>query len=207
MTDNTNESFPKKVWDTLSRIDVKDHIEIADVKKDGRSIYQYTYLSWSWAWAQLMAVFPESELVIEDEQWLENKTVMVNTKIFVREGDTSLCRSMWLPVMNQSNNAIENPTTRQISDGRMRCIVKNLAMGFGLGLDLWAGSDIPVGAADDPIGEAKLDLVTGLYDRLSETERKGFLAWMEITALSEITESRYQSARKQLERKITNASK
>ncbi len=195
-------SFPKAVWDKLSRIDIGDHIETADVKKSGQTVYTYQYLSWSWAWAQLMSNYPESFFDIGDEQWLENMTVMVTTQITVRDGENEIARPMWLPVMNQSNNAIENPTTRQISDSRMRCIVKNLAMGFGLGLDLWAGSDIPVGAADDPISESKLDLLTGLFNKLDETARTGFLAWLDVPTLADITESRYQSARKQLERKL-----
>jgi hypothetical protein len=200
-------SFPKLVWDRLSRIDVGDHIETAEVKKDGRVVYTYQYLSWSWAWAQLMSNYPESFFDIGEEHWLDNKTVMVTTQITVVDGDQSLCRPMWLPVMNQGNNSIENPTTRQISDSRMRCIVKNLAMGFGLGLDLWAGSDIPVGAADDPISDAKLDLLSGLYGKLDDTGKTGFLAWMDVPGLADITESRYQSARKQLERKIQSAGK
>jgi hypothetical protein len=195
-------SFPKVVWDCLSRIDVGDHIQIAEVKKDGRTVYKYSYLSWSWAWAQLMANYPESNFDIGDAEWLENHTVMVTTQITVRDGEKELTRAMWLPVMNQANNSIENPTTRQISDARMRCIVKNLAMGFGLGLDLWAGSDVPVGAVDDPISEAKVELLNGLFERLGENGQAGFLAWLDVPSLSDITESRYQSARKQLERKI-----
>jgi hypothetical protein len=195
-------TFPKVVWDCLSRIDVGDHIQTAEVKKDGHVVYSYQYLSWSWAWAQLMSNFPESDFDIGDEVWLENSTVMVTTQITVRDGGQELTRPMWLPVMNQANNSIENPTTRQISDARMRCIVKNLAMGFGLGLDLWAGSDVPVGAVDDPISEAKVELLSGLFDRLDEKGKAGFLAWLDVPGLSFVTESRYQSARKQLERKI-----
>ena len=200
-------SFPKVVWDCLSRIDVGDHIQTAEVKKNGAVVYTYQYLSWSWAWAQLMSNFPESDFDIGDESWLENQTVMVTTQITVRDGEKEITRPMWLPVMNQANNSIENPTTRQISDARMRCIVKNIAMGFGLGLDLWAGSDIPVGAVDDPITEAKVELLSGLFGRLGENGQAAFLAWLDVEKLSDITESRYQSARKQLERKIKASNK
>ena len=88
----------------------------------------------------------------------------------------------------------------------MRCLVKNLAI-HGLGLDLWSGSEIPVGTVDDPIGEAKLELLTGLYDQLYDQDQKGFLAWLEVKAISDITESQYQRARVQLERKVKAKSK
>jgi len=201
------ESFPRQVWKRLSRIDVGDHIQTADIKKDGRTVFTYQYLGWSWAWAQLMSIYPESELEILPEDTLPNGTVMVQIQITVREGENALPRRMWLPVMNQSNNSIENPTTRQISDSRMRCIVKGLAMGFGMGLDLWTGSDMPVGTVDDLISASKLELLAGLFGQLDETAKKGFLAWMEVDGLAEITEGRYQSARKQLERKVQAVAK
>jgi hypothetical protein len=195
------QSFPAVVWNTLSRIDVADNIETAEVKKDGRVMYTYQYLSWSWAWAQLMKRFPESEYVIEPEDHLENGSVMVNTTVIVRDGQKTFARKMWLPVMNQANSSIQNPTSRQISDSRMRCLVKNLAI-LGLGLDLWAGSDIPVGSVDDPIGNGKLELLTGLFDKLDKDSQAGFLAWLDVPSVAEIKESQYQRARKQLERKV-----
>ena len=197
----TDKAFPSEIWETLSRIDVADNIQTAEVKKDGRVMYTYSYLSWSWAWAQLMKYYPESFFTILPETWLENETVMCNTEITVVDGLRQFTRPMWLPVMNQGNSSIQNPTTRQISDGRMRCMVKNLAI-LGLGLDLWAGSDIPVGTVDDPIGSAKLELLQGMFDKLDQDGQAGFLAWLDINQLGEVTESQYQRARHQLERKI-----
>jgi len=55
----------------------------------------------------------------------------------------NLARSMWLPVMDYKNNAIANPSARQISDAKMRCLVKCIAM-FGLGHYIYAGEDLPV---------------------------------------------------------------
>jgi hypothetical protein len=51
-------------------------------------------------------------------------------------------RMMWLPVMDHRNNAIKNPDARKISDTKMRCLVKCLAM-FGLGHYIYAGEDVP----------------------------------------------------------------
>ena len=44
--------------------------------------------------------------------------------------------------MDYRNNAVENPSARQVSDTKMRCLVKCLAM-FGLGHYIYAGEDLP----------------------------------------------------------------
>jgi hypothetical protein len=49
---------------------------------------------------------------------------------------------MWLPVMDFNNKAIVNPDARQISDAKMRCLVKTCAM-FGLGINIYDGSYSP----------------------------------------------------------------
>jgi len=54
---------------------------------------------------------------------------------------------MWLPVMDFRNNSISNPNSRQISDAKMRALVKCLAM-LGLGHYIYAGEDLPAGDAD-----------------------------------------------------------
>ena len=50
-------------------------------------------------------------------------------------------RKMWLPVMDYTNKSIENPTSRDVSDARMRCLVKTLSL-FGLALDLYFGEEL-----------------------------------------------------------------
>ena len=54
----------------------------------------------------------------------------------------NLIREMWLPVMDYKNNAVENPNSRQVSDTKMRCLVKCLAL-FGLGHYIYGGEDTP----------------------------------------------------------------
>ena len=49
---------------------------------------------------------------------------------------------MWLPVMDNRNNSIANPSSRQVSDTKMRCLVKCFAL-YGLGHYIYAGEDIP----------------------------------------------------------------
>jgi hypothetical protein len=139
-----------KVWKTLSKVDINTHIE----KKGNLS-----YLSWAWAWGVLMEHYPQAEYrfashhVLMDDgskrqldtQFYPDGTASVTCAIEIPTGDsvTELRREMWLPVMDYRNNSISNPTSRQISDTKMRCLVKCLAM-YGLGHYIYAGEDLPV---------------------------------------------------------------
>lgn len=122
-------SDKNKVWATLSKIDVSKHIE----KKSNLS-----YLSWAWAWATLMEHYPESSYEFHPLEVGEDGTVTVSCTVRVLQ--TS--RMMWLPVMDNRNNSIKNPDSRKISDAKMRCLVKCIAM-HGLGLYIYAGEDLP----------------------------------------------------------------
>jgi len=115
----------KEVWDVLSKVDVSEHTE----EKAG-----LTYLSWAWAWDLLMRSYPDAEYEFLDEKFFPDGSCTVECIVCIR-GKT---RSMWLPVMDYRNNAIENPSSREISDSRMRCLVKCLGM-FGLGSRLFTG--------------------------------------------------------------------
>lgn len=140
-----------EIWAKLSKINVNDITETKVVQ--GKSL---TYLSWAHAWKILMENYPDAsytllgENTIEDCQvrekvdgkWTTHSgcTVMVGVEVNIR----GVIREMWLPVMNAKNNALTNPDVRSISDTRMRCLVKCLAM-FGLGHYIYAGEDIPDG--------------------------------------------------------------
>ena len=125
-------SFAKEIWDKFSNMDVNVHTE-----KRG----QFTFLSWTWAWDALMREYPESTYDYDDAIFVGD-TLEVRVSITVKSGEDELTRSMWLPVMDYKNNAIPNPTSRDVSDARMRCLVKCLAM-FGLGHYIYAGQDLP----------------------------------------------------------------
>ena len=199
------ETFASQVWNTLSRIDVADHIETAEVKnKDGRVMYTYQYLGWAWCWSILMKHFPDSEFTVMPEDIHPDGSVMVNICVVVRDRKEMRGKTMYLPVMDPRNNSVINPTSRMVSDTRMRCLVKCLAM-LGLGLDLWTGSDYPVGVEDDAISPEQVELLTGMFAKLDEDTQAGFLVWMGVTAISDVPVLKYQSARKQLERKLKQA--
>ena len=116
-------------WETLSKINVNDHTE-----KNGN----LTYLSWAWAWQKLMENYPDSVYQFEPNEYHPDDSVTVHCTLTV----DGITRPMWLPVMDNRNNAISKPTSRQISDTKMRCLVKAISM-FGLGSYIYAGEDLP----------------------------------------------------------------
>ena len=117
-----------EIWTTLSKIDVSKHVE----KKNGLS-----YLSWAWAWGVLMQQYPQADYSFAPSELHPDGTVTVHCAIMIGQCH----RTMWLPVMDHRNNAIKNPDARKISDTKMRCLVKCLAM-FGLGHYIYAGEDV-----------------------------------------------------------------
>jgi len=141
-TRNTSKSEPsyKSVWDTLSAVDCSDHVE----KKNGLS-----FLSWAWAWGIMMEHYPEASYSFSSPIRDEFGTVEVWCTVKIGP----LERRMWLPVMDYKNNAIKNPDYRKISDTRMRCLTKCLAM-FGLGHYIYAGEDIP-SKSEEPAEQAQ----------------------------------------------------
>ena len=130
----------KDIWDTLSKIDVSEHTE----DKNG-----LTYLSWAWAWGVLKNFYPEAEFHFKlwekadgtKSDILEYPDGSASVECHVAIGDMN--HSMWLPVMDYRNRAISSPSSRDISDTKMRCLVKAIAMGFGLGFYIYAKESIP----------------------------------------------------------------
>lgn len=129
----------KDIWDTLSSIDVSGKID----KKGNLS-----YLSWAWAWAELMKRYPGAGYVFEPPVVMPDGSV----EVWVTLSIDDCSRQMWLPVMDHRNNSIINPSSRQISDTRMRCLTKCMAM-FGLGHYIYAGEDLP----DPEVAQAKVE--------------------------------------------------
>lgn len=141
----------KSTFELLNDINVEEHTE----DKNGLK-----YLSWAWAWAEFKKKYPDATYEIWRDESGKPYTFdpdlgyMVYTSVTVN----GLTHSMWLPVMDNKNNAMKN-VKYKVSKGRytadvepatmfdvnkaiMRCLVKNLAM-FGLGLYIYAGEDLP----------------------------------------------------------------
>ena len=130
----------KDVWETLRAVDTSK----VEVQKSGLS-----YVGWADAWACMMEHYPESTYNFPDPTFYgleDNKTCEVNCSVSI--GD--LTREFSLPVMTamMPMKSIPNPTSRDISDAKARCLVKVLAM-FGLGLHLWEKKDNQTGKPRD----------------------------------------------------------
>lgn len=139
-------SFYKEVWDTFSAVDVKPLIS---------KNQNVEYITWSKVWRVIMEKYPASQYEFEERdiinmtQEVPAKTVEVSCTLTIVENATrprKAVRMMHLPVMQSFGQflAIENPTARQISDARMRALVKAAAM-FGLGLTMWSGDEFVSG--------------------------------------------------------------
>ena len=123
------------VWKTLAAIDVSNHVETKN------NLY---YLSWGWAWSTLCEHYPDSTYTYSEPKWCDRtNTVEVEVTVTV-EGKAI---SIWLPVMDYRMKAIESPTSRDISDARIRCLVKCIAM-HGLGMCLYMGETKPQAFTD-----------------------------------------------------------
>ena len=141
------------VFKKLSAINVSSKIE----KKQG-----LTYLSWPLAWAEVCKNYDDVYYnIIRDKDtnlpyvYDESTGFMVFTTVSIG----GITHEMWLPVMNGANKAMKKmPYSYKVRSGEksvdaatmfdvnktiMRCLVKNLAM-FGLGLNIYAGEDLPI---------------------------------------------------------------
>lgn len=163
----------------LLKINVNEHTE-----KKG----QLTYLSWAWAWAEVLKIDPAAMWVAHqygpqgNEQpcmWI-GETAIVHTSVTIK----GLRRECMLPVMDNKNNAIKNPDARKISDAIMRCMTKAIAM-HGLGLYIYAGEDLPDGAADDARAKWLDDRKQAIMGALNVGELKRLHEGAVSTAMAE----------------------
>tara|TARA_R110002126_G_scaffold112365_1_gene250573 strand:- start:1258 stop:1839 length:582 start_codon:yes stop_codon:yes gene_type:complete len=155
-------SAKKSVWATLSAVDCADKIE-----KKGK----LNFLSWAWAWGILMQYYEDSTFEFSEPNVLDNGTVEVQIALTI-DGVT---RTMWLPVMDIKNNSIKNPSSREISDARMRCLVKAIAL-FGLGHYIYAGEDLlpasdNIQAANEPQNLINKKQISELKAALKDSQK------------------------------------
>lgn len=148
----------KEIWETLSKIDLSNMIE----KKMNLS-----YLSWANAWSVVMDHYPSATFEILDPFKFDDGSMEVWCAVTI--GDNR--RLMWLPVMDHRNQSIINPSSRQVSDARMRCLVKCLSM-FGLGLYIYQGEDLPRQDEPDLIGNIKMIMQSKTLQQLTDNYKR-----------------------------------
>ena len=166
-------------WKTLSAIDCSKHVE----KKGNLS-----YLSWAWAWQTLMEHYPDSTYTFSDPMTLCGETVEVSVSVSVK----GITHTMWLPVMDNRNKSIVNPTSRDISDARMRCLVKCIAM-FGLGIYLYAGEDLPQAVQNAVVSGDQAKEIKGLIEE-HKVDVKVFLKHFKANSVDEMLAVHYSKA-------------
>ena len=189
-------SLSKQVWQTLSAVDVSDHIE-----KKGK----LAYLSWAWAYGIMMENYPDLHYSFEQDRCEFTNTVEISCSVLVNEKDQSMIRSMWLPVKDFQNKAIVNPDKFAINTTKMRCLVKCFAM-FGLGHHIYAGEDInPVVAmaAEAVITPDQVIVLQDFFSRTGVTEKQ-FCKKFQIDAVFDLKAGFYDRASAMLIEKMAS---
>lgn len=144
----------KSVWETLSAIDVSNHIE-----KKGN----FSYVSWAWAWALVKQNYPTA--TFEKHTFTDNQN---NILPFMRDSLTytyvscsvtieGITQSEIYPVLGNRNEPLKAATSFQVNTAHQRCLVKCLAY-HGLGTSVYAGEDLPVMQNDYEVKKAEKEL-------------------------------------------------
>lgn len=138
---------------------------------------KFTYLSWAWAVDVLMRKDPSATWQFHEPQAFGD-TLMVSCTV------TAFGKPMYmfLPVMDERNQAIKQPTSTHVNKAMMRCLVKAIAV-HGLGLYIYAGEDLPEVDPKMAHEEAKASMQEWLnaFDNASTLQALGAL-WKEMGA-------------------------
>jgi len=157
-------SLAKEVWDTLNNVNVND-------KKKPKG--KFDYLSWTWAWSTMMDHYPDTTYVFTDRVFADGSMEVI-CKVTITVGEKSLARSMWLPVKDFQHKAILNPSSSDINNSKMRCLVKCLAI-FGLAIYIYAGEDLP---PDEGASDSAIAATAAITNALNNANNSGAIkAW------------------------------
>ena len=154
------------------KIDVSQHIE----KKNGLS-----YLSWAWAVDTLLSQ-DETAVWEYGEPIRFGNTLMVSVTVHA----FGVSRKCLLPVIDNRNQAIENPSAMAVNTAYARCLTKCIGY-HGIGLYIYSGEDLP--PDDLPTDEetpAKLETLAKLQpDDIEKIENNAAKAKVEISKICE----------------------
>lgn len=150
----------KSVFETLSKIDVSKHVETINMHR-GPAL---KYVSWAWAWSMVKKAYPNATREINEYpefafdrntgrwyatgQKLDYRITPAGCEVSVTVHIENESYTERLYVMDMRNQPVQNPNIAQINKTQQRCLVKALAMA-GLGLNIYAGEDLPMGDIDD----------------------------------------------------------
>ena len=155
-----NEPTYEEIFERLSAVDVSPHVE---------PIQGFDFLNWAWALKIRYEHYPQATWVFHENEKHDDGSMTVHCTMAIGK----CVRHMHLPVMDYRNNSItgENgvgPSSREISDNKMRCLVKCLAL-FGLGMSVFLGHHgVPVvSESPEALHKAKKELKT-LLDTITK---------------------------------------
>lgn len=123
-----------------------------DVREDVSQNYKgLNYLSWAAAYQLMMEHDPEATYnVLKAPDNLPYFTRGDVHMVFTEVTMYGVTKEMWLPIMDNKNNSVKTPNSRDVSDNVMRCLVKNIAM-FGIGLRLYKKDSLDDLQADEAL--------------------------------------------------------
>jgi hypothetical protein len=122
----------------LSKINVNDHVE-----RKG----QFSYLSWPFAVSQLRQFDPVATWQVLRFDGLPYLNTEAGCFVEVAVCVKGVSLSQIHPVLDSKNRPILAPTAFDINTSIQRCLVKAIAL-HGLGLNLYAGEDLPLIESD-----------------------------------------------------------
>lgn len=173
-TETKETKAQESVYERLSKVDVTPFIE----KKNGLN-----YLSWAKAWGLVKSIYPDANYKFREypyfEQTADGNYQPCGTRDYLRteygveveaivtiQGQTY---SSKLYVMDFKNRALDpnKVTLFEINKTQMRALTKALAFA-GLGLNIYAGEDLPSGADDTP---TKISKVQRLKEKIANAQR------------------------------------
>ncbi|NRO92542.1 hypothetical protein IMAU10033_00451 [Lactobacillus helveticus] len=147
---------PESIYERLSKVDVTPFIE----KKNGLN-----YLSWAKAWGLVKSIYPDANYKFREypyfEQTADGNYQPCGTRDYLRteygvevEAVVTIQEQTYsskLYVMDFKNRALDpkKVTLFEINKTQMRALTKALAFA-GLGLNVYAGEDLPSGADKTP---------------------------------------------------------
>ena len=153
------------IWAKMSNIDVSEF-----VKSRGVGNRTLSWIPWSDCLALLQAHYPEFEYEFSPAIFYPDGSAEVGCTVTIGE----VSRRVELPVMDYKFDAVSNPSSRDINDGRWRAFVKAVGILTGLGFQLYRdGSGVPVVPVKKAGNDAehladRLDTLTALLDACEE---------------------------------------
>jgi hypothetical protein len=146
-------------------------------KKNG-----FDYLPWSIAYHYAKTVFPTCKIIKHTFKAESPNDTILPVMLDAQGYAYVQCSVIWgeyetteiFPVTDYKNQAVKNPTSKDVDNALQRCKTKCIAMFCGLGLQLWHGEDLPVSSDSDSSegkdGEGAASSISAQLDGKNPTE-------------------------------------